>query len=375
MKNSKNVSILLLMGLFQGMVFYSPVATLYRLDAGLGLFQISFIESICLLLTLVLEVPWGFLADRIGYRRTIVISSFLLFLSKIVFFLADSFLLFLLERVLLAIVSAGLSGVDSSMLYLSDKENAEKNFSRLEALGTLGMLTSALVYGLFDRVTYRTLAFLTITSHMVVFLLSFLLSDLEDEISSDRTDVGKIRIEWKSVLPLVLLFSIFLEGHHYLTVFLSQVKYEAMGGGRAILLISYVSLNLLALLSIFSSRLSSILPERRMVLLLCSTAVVSSLLIGLSNRMVFVLAAFSLLRISNSLLAPKISVIYQGLVKSGSRASELSLINLVSSVFGVGLNLLFGLFAEKSFNSSFFIFSLLLLLLLPAYMRCRSKKV
>ena len=43
----------------QGMVFYGPVATLYRQAAGLDLFQIGLIESISLAAMLLLEMPWG----------------------------------------------------------------------------------------------------------------------------------------------------------------------------------------------------------------------------------------------------------------------------------------------------------------------------
>ena len=44
---------------FQGMVFYSSIATLYRQAAGISVFQITLIESISLVIALVFEIPWG----------------------------------------------------------------------------------------------------------------------------------------------------------------------------------------------------------------------------------------------------------------------------------------------------------------------------
>ena len=76
--------------LLQGMVFYGPVATLYRQARGISIFQITVIESISLALCLLLEFPWGILADKIGYKKTILICNFLCFFSKIVFWKADS---------------------------------------------------------------------------------------------------------------------------------------------------------------------------------------------------------------------------------------------------------------------------------------------
>lgn len=66
------------MNFLQVMVFYAAVATLYRQAAGVTVFQITLIESISLVLSMVLELPWGMLAERMGYRRTMVICSFVL---------------------------------------------------------------------------------------------------------------------------------------------------------------------------------------------------------------------------------------------------------------------------------------------------------
>ena len=54
------------------------------------------------------SVPWGILADVIGYRRTLQICAAVSFLSKIVFWKAEGFAGFLTERILLGIVTAGL---------------------------------------------------------------------------------------------------------------------------------------------------------------------------------------------------------------------------------------------------------------------------
>ena len=66
--NKKNVYLLYGVALLQGMVFYAPIATLYRQERGLGIFEITLIESISMVVSLALELPWGFLAERIGYR-------------------------------------------------------------------------------------------------------------------------------------------------------------------------------------------------------------------------------------------------------------------------------------------------------------------
>jgi len=81
MSKRRNLHILYVIALLQGMVFYAPVASLYRQAAGLHFTQIALIESISYLLALLLELPWGMIADRIGYRKTMICGCGFYFLS------------------------------------------------------------------------------------------------------------------------------------------------------------------------------------------------------------------------------------------------------------------------------------------------------
>ena len=135
--------------LLQGMVFYGPVATLYRQAQGVSVFQITLIESISLAIAIALEIPWGFVADKIGYRKTLIVCCGLYFISKIVFWQATNFGGFLLERIMLSVVLAGFSGVDSSILYLSCQgKNSQKAFGIYNSMGMAGLLAAAAVFSI-----------------------------------------------------------------------------------------------------------------------------------------------------------------------------------------------------------------------------------
>lgn len=116
-----NIYLLNIIVFLQGLVFYAPVATIYRENRGISISQIFLIESIYMILIILLEIPWGIFADKYGYKKTLVLSNLIFFISKIVFFKADSFSMFLLERFLLATAISGLSGCDSTVIYLSNK--------------------------------------------------------------------------------------------------------------------------------------------------------------------------------------------------------------------------------------------------------------
>ena len=162
----RNLRCMYAMALLQGMVFYGPVATLYREAQGVSIAQITLIESISLALCILLEVPWGILADKLGYKNTMVACCFLYFLSKLVFWQAADFGGFLLERILLSVVTAGLSGVDSSILYLScGGQDSQKVFGLYNSLQTAGLLAAALIFSLFVGDNYALAGLLTVFSY------------------------------------------------------------------------------------------------------------------------------------------------------------------------------------------------------------------
>ena len=63
----KNIYIMYAISLLQGIIFYASIAMTYRLSRGLSLFEFGVIEGIFMFMMAVLEVPWGYVCDRIGY--------------------------------------------------------------------------------------------------------------------------------------------------------------------------------------------------------------------------------------------------------------------------------------------------------------------
>ena len=148
----KNVYLMYAIALLQGMVFYGAIATLYRQARGVSVFQITLIEGISLLLCIAFEVPWGILADRIGYKAALVLCNGLYCISKLVFWHASGFWGFLLERGLLSIAIAGLSGVDTSLLYLSCRPgDSQRVFGIYDSMGLIGLVIASVGYSVWIR--------------------------------------------------------------------------------------------------------------------------------------------------------------------------------------------------------------------------------
>ena len=357
----RNIILLWGISLLQGMVFYAPVATLYRQAAGLGIFHITLIESISLWLMLCLEIPWGYVADRIGYRKTMVICCALYFISKIIFWKADAFSGFLLERLLLSVVCAGLSGVDSAMLYLSCEEvNSHRVFGISESLGQLGMLTAAGVCAFGTGENYRQAAFLTVLSYGAAGMLSLGLKEVipaRDRRTAPKEMVRTLKNQLRNpgVLLLLLAVGLLKECHQTITVFLSQLQYVRAGMNHGAISLAYILVNLAALAGGLSASLCDRTGPKRMGTGLMVLSALSCFLLGLFQAPVISVVAMILLRLCFSLLQPLHLELQNRQVSGRDRATALSMNAVVMESLGIFLNLLFGRLAQMKLEAAMFL--------------------
>ena len=358
----RNIYLLWGIALLQGMVFYAPVATLYRQAAGLGIFHITLIESISLGLMLCLEIPWGALADRIGYRKTMLVCCFLYFISKIVFWRAEGFFGFLLERIILSVVCAGLSGVDSGMLYLScDKKDSHRVFSIYENLGQLGILTAAGIYTLRIGEDYRLAGFLTVLSYGAAALLSLGLEEVILPLHPKNRaaprkllTVLKTQLGDPKVLLLLLAVGLLNESHQTITVFLSQLQYARAGMRHGEISLVYILMNLAALAGGFSASLCEKTGAKIMGTGLMVLATFSCFLLGIFPLPLISVPAVILLRLCFSLMQPLQMDLQNRQITGRDRATALSMNAVVTESLGIILNLVFGRLAEFRLDTAMF---------------------
>ena len=355
----RNIALMYAIALFQGMVFYAPVATRYRQAQGVSLFQITIIESVSLALCIVLELPWGMLSDRIGYRKTMILCYGLDLVSKIIFWRATSFLGFLLERILLSIVMTGLSGVDSSMLYLSCRgKDSQRVFGIYNAMGMCGLLLAAGVFSGWIQERYSFAAFLTILSYGAAAGLSLFLKEVKS-LDPTRTKPEFFRKTVQSTLGnrQILLFLIaaacLSEAHQTITVFLSQVQFTRCGMPDRTIGILYILTTVLGLCSVWSSALTKRIGIRRTLSLLCGGAVFACITESFAKSAVPSVSGILMLRAANSLFRPLQTELQNRQIQSENRATALSIHAMVMDSIGILTNLCFGAIAAWNLSYAF----------------------
>lgn len=355
----RNIYLLYAMTFLQGMVFYGAIATLYRQAQGVTIFQITLIESISYALCIALEVPWGVVADRIGYKRTMIFCCWLYFLSKIIFWQASDFGGFLAERVLLSVVIAGLSGVDTSILYLcAGPENSQHVFGVYESLGMAGLLAASAVYTLFIGENYRLAALLTMFSYGAAALLSLGLTEVRPAPAQakDREPFAatlRATLTTPGLLVFLLAVGLLTEIHQTVTVFLNQLQYERCGMSDTAIGAVYIAATLLGLCSVWSAAVTRRTGPRNAARLFCLVPALACGVLAFTDRAVLSVGGIWLLQLSNSLFQPFQVQLQNRQVRTQNRATALSIHAMIVDGVAIAGNLAFGALAQWDLRLAF----------------------
>ena len=354
----KNLYVMYAIALLQGMVFYGPIATLYRQAQGVTVFQITLIEGISLGLAILLEIPWGIAADKIGYRKTIIFCSGLYFVSKIVFWKATGFGGFLAERILLSVVEAGFSGVDTSILYLSCQgKNSQKVFGIYNSMSMAGLLLAAAVFSVFVRDNYSLAGFLTVVSYGLAALLSLGLTEVKQAASAAaepfRATLHRT-LGNRTMLLFLAAVAFLTEAHQTITVFLNQLQYERCGLSSTAIGVLYIAATVLGMLGFCSAPLTKRMGTRAFCLLFCGLAAAVCLVLGATQTAFPAVVGILTLRISNTLFQPFRAQLQNRQIQTENRATALSIHAMIVNCIAIATNLIFGALSDWSLPAAFF---------------------
>ena len=178
MKNKLHIDNLEVMAFMDGLVFFSPVSLLVRTKAGLSLEQFFLLQAFLSIMTFLFEVPTGKITDKIGYKKTLVLSQVMWLMARtllLLAFISRSFNVFLIEVVIEGIAIGFSSGTMSAYLYQQyDSEEYVIKNARIGNCGTAGFIVSAVTYaGLYHFFGIVGLMVATVISASMGLLASF----------------------------------------------------------------------------------------------------------------------------------------------------------------------------------------------------------
>ena len=130
------------------MYFYSAVLVKFETSRGLNFTEIFLLESVLSLSIWLLDIPTGVFADRLGYRRLLIISRLLNVASVVVTLLAHGFLVFSIGSVLFGAGVACDSGCEDAVL-LRSLSGEQKNGQPLHSSSAFALLGACSSVGFF----------------------------------------------------------------------------------------------------------------------------------------------------------------------------------------------------------------------------------
>ena len=359
MKIQRNLRLMYAISLLTGMVFYAPIASLYRQAAGLNLTQIALIESISYLFCLAMELPWGLLAERIGYRRTMIACCGFYFISKLIFWRAEGFGAFLLERLALSAALAGFSGVDQSILCLSCGEaDGHRAFGLYDACATAGLLLSSGIYAAFIGENYRLAALATAASYGLALILSLGLVEVQPSearahaSAKDFFALFRQTLRKRRFLLFLLGFALYREAVQMATVWLNQNQYLRCGLTSSGIGWAYVCVTLLTLTSALSKRLTGALGEGRFMAAGFLLSAAGCALMGFVRSGWLCVACVAAVAASGALLRPLASALCNRQVDGACRATQLSIFAVLQDSVAAGADAAFGRAADCNLNAA-----------------------
>ncbi len=199
-----------------GLVFFAPVALLVRTQAGVSEHIFFLLQALLSGVIFLGEIPTGFITDKIGYRKSLILAQVLLFGARsllLAAFVSRSLALFVVEAVVEGIAACFTSGTGSAYLYDLYGENGYLvKTAHAENFGTAGFIISTVAYaGIYKISGMEGLLITTVVMDVIAVVCSFYLrSESSKTIIADRKEVQILAIfKNKKAFLFVISLAIF----------------------------------------------------------------------------------------------------------------------------------------------------------------------
>ncbi|MCA1075163.1 MFS transporter [Clostridium bowmanii] len=351
-----NIYLMYIIVFLQGFVFYGPIATLYRQNRNLSLSNMFLIESISWILMIIFEIPWGWFADKFGYKKTLIISNFIFFISKIVFYKADSFVMFFLERVLLAISLAGISGCDIALLYSSmEQDESEKVFGRYNAFSTGGYLIASFIFSILIKKSMDSTALWTIIPYAMASVLTLFIKEVNvTQVEKHKFKQSLLTVfKNKTIILLVISFALINEVVQVVGVFLNQSQYVRCGINIKYFGILAVVMQIVRLSSSKAYKFSNKLGANRSIQVLYSIITLGCITLVFTSNVTLTILSITFICASAAIISPIVLNIENKSISTMDRATLLSIFAMFGDLTGAGVNVIIGKTADISISSAF----------------------
>ena len=238
-----------------GLVFFAPVALLVRTQAGVSEHIFFLLQALLSGVIFLGEIPTGFITDKIGYRKSLILAQVLLLGARsllLAAFVSRSLALFVVEAVVEGIAACFTSGTGSAYLYALYGENGYlAKTAHAGNFGTAGFIISTVAYaGIYKISGMEGLLITTVVMDIIAVVCSFFLrSESSKTIIADRKEVQILAI-FKNKKAFLFVISLAIFSIAWLLInFFYVVELENCGlpvEWMSLIILSYSAVQMLA---------------------------------------------------------------------------------------------------------------------------------
>ena len=238
-----------------GLVFFAPVALLVRTQAGVSEHIFFLLQALLSGVIFLGEIPTGFITDKIGYRKSLILAQVLLLGARsllLAAFVSRSLVLFVVEAVVEGIAACFTSGTGSAYLYALYGENGYlAKTAHAGNFGTAGFIISTVAYaGIYKISGMEGLLITTVVMDVIAVVCSFYLrSESSKTIIADRKEVQILAI-FKNKKAFLFVISLAIFSIAWLLInFFYVVKLENCGlpvEWMSLIILSYSAVQMLS---------------------------------------------------------------------------------------------------------------------------------
>lgn len=238
-----------------GLVFFAPVALLVRTQAGVSEHVFFLLQALLSGVIFLGEIPTGFITDKIGYRKSLILAQVLLLGARsllLAAFVSRSLVLFVVEAVVEGIAACFTSGTGSAYLYALYGENGYlAKTAHAGNFGTAGFIISTVAYaGIYKISGMEGLLITTVVMDIIAVVCSFFLrSESSKTVIADRKEVQILAI-FKNKKAFLFVISLAIFSIAWLLInFFYVVKLENCGlpvEWMSLIILSYSAVQMLS---------------------------------------------------------------------------------------------------------------------------------
>ena len=238
-----------------GLVFFAPVALLVRTQAGVSEHVFFLLQALLSGVIFLGEIPTGFITDKIGYRKSLILAQVLLLGARsllLAAFVSRSLALFVVEAVVEGTAACFTSGTGSAYLYDLYGENGYLvKTAHAENFGTAGFIISTVAYaGIYKISGMEGLLITTVVMNIIAVVCSFFLrSESSKTVIADRKEVQILAV-FKNKKAFLFVISLAIFSIAWLLInFFYVVKLENCGlpvEWMSLIILSYSAVQMLA---------------------------------------------------------------------------------------------------------------------------------